>query len=153
MSDHITVVGRVATVPKRIERGEAPALVTFRLASRDSRFDEETKTWIESDPNWYTVNAWRALADNVERSVRKGQPVIVTGRLDLRTWKDDSGANRVDPTLQADGIGHDLRRGSSTFTGTASRSAAASVSLDASPSSGAEAEWHVPLDESADLPF
>lgn len=153
MSDRITITGRVATAPKRIERAGAPGLVTFRLATSDSRFDEAKNAWVESGTNWYTVNAWRALADNVEQSLQVGQQVLIRARLDLRTWQDDNGKERIEPTLHVDGIGHDLRRGVSSFTPTGGRTGDASRQIPAAQPVAEADVWHVPVEEGADLPF
>lgn len=157
MSDHITVTGRVATAPKRIGRGEGPTLVTFRLASNDSRFDSASGKWVESGTNWYSINAWRSLGDNVDQSLQVGEQVVVRGRLDLRTWRDDNGKDRVEPTIQADALGHDLRRGVTRLIASSSpQSAGGAEGTHAESRGEAESEqWAVEPHEAAstDLPF
>jgi single-strand DNA-binding protein len=71
--------------------------------------------WVDGDTTWYSVSAWRALADNIRESVRKGDAVIVHGRLRSETWTREDG--QVSSTLVVDAsfVGHDLCRGTSTF--------------------------------------
>ena len=147
MADLIAVTGRVATEPRRVERGEGAALVTFRLATSDARFDEKTRSWVDREPNFYTVNAWGPLAANAEQSLATGQQVLVRGRLERRGWTDANGGKRIDPTIQADGIGHDLRRGTTVLTAVPSR---ARDGVEARAE--AEPAW-APPGESVDLPF
>ena len=51
------------------------AVVNFRLASTP-RWQDATGTWKEGT-NWYTVKAYRRLAQNIATSIEKGQPLVV----------------------------------------------------------------------------
>ena len=50
------------------------------------------------------------------RSVHKGQPLLVTGRLNTSEWQGTDGVTRYSLNLQAESIGHDLTFGTSQFT-------------------------------------
>jgi single-strand DNA-binding protein len=63
---------------------------------------------------WFSVSCWRTLADNVRDSIRKGDPVVVHGRLQMDVW-DRDGRQSVSPLVQAVYVGHDLNRGRSAF--------------------------------------
>lgn len=67
--------------------------------------DAKTGEWNDTDPSWYTVIAWRQLAENVAESVRRGDRVIVTGRMQERSYDDDDGNTRYVWELIADEIG------------------------------------------------
>jgi single-strand DNA-binding protein len=71
--------------------------------------------WVDGETAWYSVTAWRALADHVRRSVRKGDPVIVHGRLRTETWTPEGGAPSTTLLVDATLVGHDLNRGFSHF--------------------------------------
>ena len=60
--------------------GDVP-VASFRLACTPRRFNRRTETWSDGPTQWYTVTCWRSLADNVARSLRRGDPVVVQGRL------------------------------------------------------------------------
>lgn len=131
-----TICGNVATVPRhQITRGGQP-LTSFRLASTPRRFDPEVQGYVDGDTTWVNVSCWGGLAFNANRSLRKGQPVVVTGTLRTRDWEADGKSGR-DVDLTAYSIGHDLRRGVSEFERvTRTGSAAPSVSRQPSPGSG-----------------
>ncbi|MGH3446706.1 MAG: single-stranded DNA-binding protein, partial [Nocardioidaceae bacterium] len=57
----------------------------------------------------------RALAVHVRDSIRRGDPVIVVGRLKTQEWEKD-GSRNSRFVLDATTVGHDLARGVSTFT-------------------------------------
>lgn len=117
MTDTLTITGLVATTPRHIITAEGLAVTNFRLASHLRKFDRKRKEWVDSGTNWYTVSTYRELALNVVGSVRKGDRVLVTGRLRINEWSDgDKKGLNID--LDADALGHDLTWGKATFTRT-----------------------------------
>lgn len=114
MSDHITVIGNIATEPERRQTSTGVCVMSFRLASTQRHRDDRTGQWVDGSTNWYTVSAFRQLAEHALESLQKGQRVIVTGKLRLRSW-ETSAKKGLDVEIDADGLGHDLRWGTSTF--------------------------------------
>ncbi|GAB3597406.1 single-stranded DNA-binding protein [Angustibacter peucedani] len=109
-----TICGNVATAPRhQITRGGQP-LTSFRLASTPRRYDPEVQGYVDGDTTWINVSCWGGLAFNANRSLRKGQPVVVTGTLRTRDWEAD-GKTGKDVDLTAYTVGHDLRRGVTGF--------------------------------------
>lgn len=115
MTDHISITGLIATEPRNIVTSEGLAICSFRLASPQRHFSRAGNTWIDGETNWYTVSAFRQLAEHSASSLRKGERVVVRGRLKLRQWEreDKSG---LSAEIEADSLGHDLRWGSAQFT-------------------------------------
>ncbi|MGI8899966.1 MAG: single-stranded DNA-binding protein [Nocardioides sp.] len=90
------------------------SVVNLRVASTP-RLKREGK-WVDGDTTWYSVTAWRQLADNVRSSVSKGDAVIVHGRLRTDCWKREDGQLSSSLQIEASPIGHDLTRGTTRFT-------------------------------------
>jgi single-strand DNA-binding protein len=133
MTDSITVTGNIATEPEHKRTPAGVAITTFRVASGQRRYDRATSAWVDSGTNWYTVSTFRGLAEHAFHSLRKGDRVILTGRLRLREW--DTGAKRgVSIEIDAESIGHDLLFGTTRF-----EKDAASGPSPAAPS---DAVWH-----------
>ncbi len=93
-------------------------VASFRVACTPRRYQRSTDTWSDGATQWYTVNAWRALAHNCARSLRRGDPVVLHGRLDLRVWVNNQGEEVTTFELDAVHVGHDLSRGTAAFTRT-----------------------------------
>lgn len=74
--------------------------------------------WKDGDTTWYSVSAWRGLADNIRDSVRKGDAVIVHGKLRSESWKREDEQLSTTLVVDASFIGHDLSRGTSSFVRT-----------------------------------
>lgn len=114
MSDSITVTGVVASEVRHLVTSEGLPISSFRLASRQRRYDRRAGSWVDGETNWYSVSAFRQLAANVAGSVSRGERVIVTGRLRMREWVNgERKGTSVD--IEADALGHDLTWGTSSF--------------------------------------
>jgi len=141
MPDTIAVGGVIATEPKHILTDEKLKITSFRLASQQRRFDRAHDRWVDGETNWYSVVAFRQLAENAEASLKKGDRVLVRGRLRIRDWT--SGERQgVTVEIEAEGIGHDLAWGQSTYRKVARTPAAAG----ATASGGGDPE-EAPADE------
>ncbi len=135
MPNPISIVGTIATAPRTIQTQSGVPLCTFRVASSERRFDRESKTWSDGETNWFSVTAFRGLAQHASESFQKGDRVIVSGRLRVRNWeRDEKSGTSVE--IEADALGHDLRWGVSSFT----KRVGTESSDDAEPS-GAQSRW------------
>ena len=70
--------------------------------------------WTDGETTWLTITCFRSLAEHAASSVRKGDPVIVIGRLRTQVWVKD-GVQQERTVLEALTIGHDLTKGTSAF--------------------------------------
>lgn len=114
MSDTITIRGFVATEIKSATTPGGVATASFRIGSTSRRFDKESGTWTDGHTNWFLVQGYRHLAGSMGCSIRKGQPVIVVGKLKIRSWERD-GRVFYSHTIDADAVGHDLTWGTANF--------------------------------------
>ena len=113
MNDTITIVGTIGTDPEKKIRNGVP-ITTFRVASKERRFDRSTGSWVDGETNWYTASAYRRLAEHAFDSLHRRERVVLTGRLRVRNW--DTGEKRgTSVDIDIDAIGHDLLFGTSTF--------------------------------------
>ena len=109
------IVGHVGTDVDHRKVGESTDLSTFRLATTPRRWDRDQRAYVDGTTTWITVQCWRQLALHVRDSVRRGDPVVVVGRLKTEEWtKDEVRNSRC--ILEATSVGHDLMRGVSAFT-------------------------------------
>ncbi len=155
MNDMITVRGIVASEVKSSTTTRGTATASFRLGTTERRYDRATNTWVDGNTNWYTVQSFRYLAGHVGCSVKKGQRVLVAGKLRLRQWEHEGRVYHV-AEIDAESVGHDLMWGSANFTRMNAASAPAdAVSGDAAPSHeapgnpGGSSEWEADDEEQA----
>ena len=105
------------------------AVATLRVGSTPRRLKDGT--WEDQETIWYSVKAWRTLAENVAASVQRGQPVLVTGRLVAETWDKPDGTSATRHVVVATSIGHDLARGRAEFSRPARAEAVEEVAREA----------------------
>ncbi|WP_180342336.1 single-stranded DNA-binding protein [Actinomyces wuliandei] len=108
----LTVQGVLGTNPvlSRTEGGRA--YCRFRVAVTPSYRTEQG--WQDAGTIWFTAKAWGRLAENLSLSLRKGDPVLLTGRLSEETWSTSEGTHSSN-VITLWSVGHDLTRGESRF--------------------------------------
>ena len=115
MNDIITVRGYVATDVRLTLAQSGLPIAGFRMCSTDRRFDKETNAWVDGHTNWYSVSMFRQLATNAAASLKKGDRVVITGRLKVRPWANADGRTGTSVDIDADTAGHDLMWGTANF--------------------------------------
>ncbi len=116
MSNSVTLVGNLVDDPELRFTPSGTAMAKIRLAvnrryrSRDGEWQEET--------SFFTGTCWTDMAENVAESLTKGARVIVTGRLEQRTWETQDGDRRSVVEIRIDDIGPSLRWATASVTKT-----------------------------------
>ncbi len=110
----ISLTGYVATQPVTRTLNDGTLTVSMRVAWTPRRQDRVTGEWVDCNTSYVTVICWRRLASNVAICVRKGDAVVVKGRLSVRSYEKD-GATRIVVEVDANSVGHDLSRGVAQF--------------------------------------
>lgn len=109
----VTVIGWAATPPREIS-GDGVPFTSFRMGTTARYFDQRQKEWTDRPTEWITVKAFRETALNVAGSVRKGDPLVVHGRLSTDEWTGENGT-RTSLVLDVTALGHDMTWGTSHF--------------------------------------
>ncbi|MFD7024060.1 single-stranded DNA-binding protein [Promicromonospora sukumoe] len=110
----VTVSGFAGNTPA-LHTGKDKDFAMFRVAST-RRYVNDAGDWTDGSTLWFTVKAWRTAAVNLARSVRKGDPVVVTGRLELDEWEDADGRSRSGLVIAATSVGVDATKGKVEFS-------------------------------------
>lgn len=113
--NNTTVVGNVTRDPELRFTPSGLAVSSFGLAYNDRKFNKETQEYDEK-VSFFDVTCWQDLAENVGESVQKGDRVIVTGRLEQRSWETQDGDKRSKVEIVADEVGPSLRWASTVIT-------------------------------------
>jgi single-strand DNA-binding protein len=107
---YVTVTGNVVGDPQaRTTRSGVP-FVTFRLASNVRRLDRESGEYVDAETNFLSVSAFRALGINLANSLKKGDPVVVYGKLRVNQW-DNGERSGTSVEVAAYSAGFDMNRG------------------------------------------
>lgn len=136
MSDQntLTLCGNIGTDPRTFATARGVRGLSFRLGVTAYRMTD-AGTFQSLDTRWYTVRAFDKLAENLLRSLHKGQPVIVVGRPGVNAWKDEGGEVRSELQITASHVGFDLKHGTGHFWRTPKQGESVP------PASGERGEW------------
>jgi single-strand DNA-binding protein len=105
----VTVVGWICGELTRRRTGDDVQVVSFRMVAQERRHDRDTGEWSDGERMFLSVHCWRTLGQNVSASLKRGDPVIVTGRLYHREHLAE-GKQRLSVDLDARSVGPDLSR-------------------------------------------
>jgi single-strand DNA-binding protein len=98
----VMIIGNLGADPEMRYMADGTAMTSFRVASTrtfggaDGERKEETE--------WFSVTAWRKLAEQCSQFLQKGRRVYVEGRLRTRSWDGPDGQKRYRTEVVADRV-------------------------------------------------
>ena len=104
----VTLIGNVTRDPELRFTPSGQAVATFGLAVNRMWTDRQTNERKEA-VSFFDVVCWQQMAENASESLPKGSRVIVTGRLEQRSWETQDGEKRSKVEVVADEVGPSLR--------------------------------------------
>ena len=104
----VTLVGNVTRDPELRFTPSGQATASFGLAVNRRWQNRQTQEWEEAT-SFFDVVCWREMAENVSETLTRGARVIVTGRLEQRSWETAEGDKRSKIEVVADELGPSLR--------------------------------------------
>ena len=109
----LVVQGVLGTTPVVSRTPSGRAYCRFRLATTPTFRTSEG--WRDEETIWFTAKAWGPLAENLARSLRKGDPVLLVGRFTQESWSSRLRGEMITNVLTVAAGGHDLNRGETRF--------------------------------------
>ena len=89
MRNSVMLIGRPGAEPEMRNLSNNNKVARFRLAVSESRRNANNE-WV-NDTQWFSMVAWGAIADRVQKNVKKGQQLAIEGKLRNNEWTDDKG--------------------------------------------------------------
>jgi single-strand DNA-binding protein len=105
----ITIVGNLTDDPELRFTPNGVAVANCRVAVNRRFFNRQTNEWDEKLDGFFTVNVWRDYAENISESLHRGDRVLVTGRLQSRSFETKEGETRWVTEIEADEVCPSLR--------------------------------------------
>jgi single-strand DNA-binding protein len=106
--NNITLVGNITRDPELRFTGSGQAMVKFGIAVNRRWQNKQSQEW-EEQVSFFNVVCWGELGENTSESLQKGSRVIVTGRLDQRSYETEDGEKKQVFEIVADEVGPSLR--------------------------------------------
>ena len=112
---YITVTGRLVADPEARTTRTGVPFAAFRVASTVRRLNARTGSYEDVGTSFFNVTAFRALGANVANSVKKGESVVVHGRLRVNQWMRQDNTPATSVEIDAYTVGHDLNWGTTAL--------------------------------------
>ncbi len=113
MLNHITIMGRLTRDPELRRTGTNTPVASFTIAC-DRDFGQNG----QKETDFIDVTAWRNTAEFVSKYFTKGRMVVISGRLQIRSWTDKDGNKRKSAEIVADNVYFGDSKNSTESTGT-----------------------------------
>lgn len=110
-----TIMGNATADPTAHPQDDGSVTAKVRVAVTGRYYNSSAQDFSDRKTEFVTVFARKGLARNLLASVHKGQPLIVTGRLNTSEWTGEDNTARHSLNIQAEAIGHDLSFGTTSF--------------------------------------
>jgi single-strand DNA-binding protein len=117
MSNNVTLIGNLVEDPELRFTPSGVPMAKLRMAV-NRRWRDQSGEWQE-DTSFFGGTVWRDQAETVAESLQKGMRVIVTGRLEQRSWETQEGDKRSIVEIAIDEVGPSLRWATANVTRTA----------------------------------
>ena len=161
MLNHITIMGRLTRDPELRRTGSGIAVASFTVAV-DRDFGGRDGG--EKETDFIDCVAWRQTGEFVSKYFTKGRMIVVSGRLQIRSWTDKDGNKRRTAEVVADNcyFGDSKRDGDNgsaysgnSYGGNAYGSAPAAPSFGgySAPAGNPASDFAMLDDDDAQLPF
>ena len=164
MLNHITIMGRLVRDPELRRTGSGVAVASFTVAV-DRDFGGRDGG--EKETDFIDCVAWRQTGEFVSKYFTKGRMIVVSGRLQIRSWTDKDGNKRRTAEVVADNcyFGDSKREGDNAYGGNSyggnsyggnaygSAPAAPSFGGYSAPAAAPASDFAMLEDDDAQLPF
>ena len=105
--NHVSVTGNLTRDPELRFTPSGQAIATFGVAVNRRWQNRQSNEWEEAT-SFFDVVAWRTLAENVAQSLTRGTRVVISGRLEQRSWESQEGEKRSKVEIVADDVAPSL---------------------------------------------
>jgi single-strand DNA-binding protein len=128
----VELIGNITRDPELRFTPSGAAVANFGLAVNRRWRNQQTNEW-EEQVSFFDIVCWRELAENVAESLTKGSRIMVSGRLDQRSWETDNGEKRSKVEVVADEVGPSLRWATAQVTRNERRDGGSGGGFDSAP--------------------
>ncbi len=106
--NNVTIVGNLTRDPELRFTPSGQATTTFGVAVNRRWQNRQTQEWDEAT-SYFDVVCWAQMAENAAQSLTRGSRVVVSGRLDQRSWESAEGEKRSKIEITADEVAPSIR--------------------------------------------
>ena len=110
----ITIAGNLTATPELRNVNGGRSVASFSVADNRRWTDKSGAT--QEAVTYLDVTAWGAMAEHIATSLHTGDRVLVTGRLEQRSWEGTDGQRHTKHELVATEVAASLRYATASLT-------------------------------------
>jgi single-strand DNA-binding protein len=99
----ITATGNLVFEPDFQVTASGISRCKLRIACNE-RKKADNGTWSDGDTSYFDIVLWRGLAEAAADTFKKGQPILVVGKVRVSKYEDKNGVERTAVEITADEI-------------------------------------------------
>ena len=99
----ITAQGNLVFEPEFQVTASGISRCKLRIACNERKKNQDN-TWSDGDTSYFDIVLWRGLAEAAADQFKKGQPILVVGKVRVSKYEDKNGIERTAVEITADEI-------------------------------------------------
>lgn len=99
INNNVFLSGNVGQDPEVKYMDNGRVVASFSLATKKRWLDKRTNEWKEKT-TWHNISCWGEMAKSIEKRVRKGTRMSVSGEVDNDTYTDRNGSKQTRTFIQ-----------------------------------------------------
>lgn len=105
----VTLAGNLSDEPELRFTSQGKAVCNFSVAVNHRTKDAQTGAWTDLLDGFFRCTVWGEQAENAAESLTKGMRVLVSGRLQQKSYDDSEGNKRQSFEVQVDEVGPSVK--------------------------------------------
>ena len=98
----VMLIGNLGADPEMKEMGDGTKMAKFSIATTETYKNKQGEK--VSNTDWHNIVLWRGIAQVAEKYLKKGDSVLIEGKIKNRSWEDENGVKKYATDIQGDNM-------------------------------------------------
>lgn len=98
----VMLIGNLGSDPEIKEMSDGTKMAKFSIATTETYKNKQGEK--VSNTDWHNIVLWRGIAQVAEQYLKKGDSVLIEGKIKNRSWEDENGNKKYATDIQGDNM-------------------------------------------------
>ena len=98
----VILIGNLGADPEIKEMADGTKMAKFSIATTETYKNKQGER--VSNTDWHNIVLWRGIAQVAEQYLKKGDSVLIEGKIKNRSWEDENGVKKYATDIQGDNM-------------------------------------------------
>ncbi len=98
----VILIGNLGADPEIKEMADGTKMAKFSIATTETYKNKQGER--VSNTDWHNIVLWRGVAQVAEQYLKKGDSVLIEGKIKNRSWEDENGIKKYATDIQGDNM-------------------------------------------------